>query len=72
MAKHNFYFIYLEDVAAMIANAVAPWSIDGFTVFNCMMTDTCKFSKKSLLIPGHDTYGAEQWAIVLLRMLLLV
>jgi hypothetical protein len=51
--------------------AVAPWSIEGFAVFNCMMTNTCKFSKKSLLIPGHDTYGAEQWAIILIRMLFL-
>jgi hypothetical protein len=51
--------------------AVAPWLLDGYDVFNCMMTNTCKFSKKSLLIPGHDTYGAKEWAIVLLRMLLL-
>jgi hypothetical protein len=28
-------------------------------------------SHKSLLIPGHDTYTAEDWASVLVRMLLL-
>lgn len=51
--------------------AIAPWSIDGFSVFNYIITDTCKFSKKSLLIPGHNTYGAKQWAIILIRILLL-
>lgn len=36
------------------------------------MTVTDKFIKKTLLTPGHSTYGAEEWAIVLHRMLIAV
>lgn len=29
---------------------------------NCILTVTCKFSKRILLIAGHDTYDATTWA----------
>jgi hypothetical protein len=51
--------------------AVAPWKIEGHDIFDSMMTVTDKFSKKTLLIPGHTTYTAENWAEILFRMLLL-
>lgn len=45
------------------------WSISGWEILNCLMTVSCKFSKKTLLIPGSVTYTAKEWAIVLLRAL---
>lgn len=51
--------------------AVAPWKIEGHDFFDTLLTVTDKFSKKTLLIPGHSTYTAEDWATVLLQMLLL-
>ena len=50
---------------------MAPWCLDGHDSFNCLITNTCKFSHKTLLIPGHDTYTAKDWASILVRMLLL-
>ena len=40
-----------------------PLSIKGY---NCILTVTCKFTRKITLIPGKDTYTAEQWGILLL------
>ena len=37
---------------------------------DCLLTITCKASKKSLLIPGKETWTAAQWAEVVLRALL--
>jgi hypothetical protein len=54
------------------ASATAtPWQIDGFDIYNALMTTTDKSSKRSLLIPGHDTYKAADWATVFTRALLL-
>ncbi|KAH6603966.1 hypothetical protein Trco_007412 [Trichoderma cornu-damae] len=39
--------------------------------FDAMMTTTCKWSRKSILIPGSTRYTAKQWAAVYLRALLL-
>jgi hypothetical protein len=50
--------------------AVNPWRLDhNPQEFDCMMTVTCKFSKRPLLIPGHTTYTADEWAEVFLRSL---
>lgn len=37
---------------------------------DCLLTITCKFSKKNLLVPGKETWTAAQWAEVVLRALL--
>lgn len=37
---------------------------------NCLLTLTCKFTKRVLLVPGQDTWSAPQWAEVVLRTLL--
>lgn len=42
--------------------AVSPWKLEGFDTFDSLMSVTDKFSKKILLIPGHSTYTAENWA----------
>ncbi|KAK1774019.1 hypothetical protein QBC45DRAFT_455067 [Copromyces sp. CBS 386.78] len=39
--------------------------------FNSLMPVTDKTSKRSLLIPGHDTYTATEWGIITIRMFLL-
>ncbi|KAI2609463.1 uncharacterized protein GGS25DRAFT_520259 [Hypoxylon fragiforme] len=38
--------------------------------FHTILTD--KFSKKTILIPDHSTYGAEEWATVFHRILMFV
>ena len=37
-----------------------------FDGFNVLLTLTCTFTKKKLLIPGFDEWGAEEWANVVL------
>lgn len=49
----------------------SPWQIKDHKEFNAMMTVSCKASKRTLLIPGHSTYSAEDWGTTLLRQLLL-
>ncbi|QIX00238.1 hypothetical protein AMS68_005755 [Peltaster fructicola] len=34
--------------------------------YNCLLTVTCKFSKRTILIPGHDQLDATAWAHKLL------
>ena len=58
-------------LALLEVHAVSPWKIPGFDIFNAMMTVTYKFAGKNLLIPGHDEYTVEDWATVLIMMLLL-
>ena len=55
-----FHTITLDFVLAL------PISIDGY---ECLLTITCKFSKRIALIPGKSTWSAEEWAaVVLLRL----
>lgn len=56
--------------------AVSPWALDlggesEKLVFDSLLTVSDKFSKKTLLLPGHSTYSAKEWAEILLRMLML-
>lgn len=37
---------------------------------DCLLTITCKASKRTLLIPGQETWTAPQWAEVVLRSLM--
>lgn len=48
-----------------------PWALPGKPSFNQLLTITCKFTKRTLLIPGHATYTAKDWAEVVLRMFLI-
>jgi len=67
-----FYTIAMDFILALLeVHAVSPWKIPGFDIFNAMMTVTYKFAGKNLLIPGHDEYTVEDWATVLIMMLLL-
>jgi hypothetical protein len=64
-----FHTITMDFILALPEiDAVSPWLLDRYDTFNCLMTNTCKFSHKTLLIPGHDTYTAEDWASILVRM----
>lgn len=40
-----------------------------YTGKNSLMTVTCKFAKRILLIPGHSKWGAAEWALPLLEQL---
>ncbi|KAJ8106400.1 hypothetical protein ONZ43_g7077 [Nemania bipapillata] len=48
-----------------------PWQLESFEQYDAMMTVTCATSKRSLLIPGHSTYTAEDWAASLARLILI-
>jgi len=48
-----------------------PWALPNFPFFDTLLTVTCKFSKRTLLIPGHSTYSAEHWGEVVARTLML-
>jgi hypothetical protein len=61
------FIVGLPEVSA----AATPWQIEGFETYNALMTVTDKSSKQTLLIPGHDTYTAANWATVFTRSLLL-
>jgi hypothetical protein len=55
-----FYIIIIDFIVALLSiPAVTPWSIAEYDIFNAILTVTYKGSKRSLLIPGHDTYTAE-------------
>jgi len=59
-------------LALPVIPAVSPWKLDGYDSFDYLMTQTCKVSKKSLLIPGHSIYTAEDWAKICVTMWLLL
>lgn len=43
--------------------------MEGHNTLDMVCTVTCKSSKKTLLLVGHSTYTAAEWAKVLIRML---
>ena len=49
----------------------SAWQYGEYPDFDCLMTVSCKASKRTLLIPGHSIYPAEDWGKVLMRQLLL-
>lgn len=55
----------------LVPSANTPWQHKGFNAYNALLTVTCKSSKRSLLLPGHESYTAEDWAQVLGTHLLL-
>ena len=46
------------------------WAIEGFDVFDALFIVICKSSKRKLLFPSHERYGAEDWGYILGRQLL--
>jgi hypothetical protein len=48
------FIVGLPEVSA----AATPWQIKGFETYNALITVTNKSSKRTLLIPGHNTYTA--------------
>jgi hypothetical protein len=48
-----------------------PWQHSDFDCYNALLTVTCKSSKRTLLIPGHGEYKAEDWGSKLAAHLLL-
>ena len=52
-----------------VLSANTPWAVRGYATYNSLLTVTDKFSKRTLLIPGHGKYSAAEWAAVLVRML---
>lgn len=49
-----------------------PWDLGGkHTTFNAFMSTTDKTSKRRMILPGHTSYTAVDWATVFARYLLL-
>jgi hypothetical protein len=68
-----FHTITMDFVTALpeIPSAGTVWYLPGHDRLDTLCTVTCKFSKKVMLLAGHSTYTAADWAKVLLRALLL-
>lgn len=58
-------------VRPTVPATATPWQFNGFDAYNALLTITCKTRKRTLLVPGHDTYGAKDLATALARMFLL-
>lgn len=54
-----------------VSSTGTPWHLPKYEKFDCMLTVSCKSSKRTLLIPGNIRYSAEEWGHVLMRQLLL-
>jgi hypothetical protein len=54
-----------------VPSAGTPWHHADFDCYDALLTVTCKSSKRTLLIPGHTEYTAEDWAEKLAAHLLL-
>ena len=70
-----FYTIAIDFVLALPSETPKHsfWRLPNtYYTLNAMMTATCKWSRKILLIPGSTRYLAKDWAKVFLRMLLLI
>lgn len=68
-----YYMIAMDFIMALlIIPVVTPWKIDGYNFFDYIIIQSCKASKKSLLIPGYSIYTAENWAIICVTLWLLL
>ena len=54
-----------------VSSIDTPWQMSGHSTFDALMPVTDKASKRSVLIPGHTKYTAEEWGIITIRILLL-
>ena len=52
-----------------VPSAGTPWQLPGYTHFDQLMIVTCKSTRRTMLIPGHQMYKAEDWAKVLIRQI---
>jgi hypothetical protein len=59
-------------LALPVVPAIGLWKLKGFDFFDSIMTQTCKASRKSLLLPGYSTYTAKEWATLCVMMWLLL
>jgi RNase H-like domain found in reverse transcriptase/Reverse transcriptase (RNA-dependent DNA polymerase)/Integrase zinc binding domain/Chromo (CHRromatin Organisation MOdifier) domain len=50
-------------------SAETMWALPGYTKLDSFCTVSCRFCKKTILIAGHTTYKAKDWAYLLLRSL---
>lgn len=48
-----------------------PWAMPNRPTYDCLMTTTDKFSKRTLLIPGDERYSAVEWGQIFVQMLLM-
>ena len=44
------------------SSAGSPWTLEGFTTLDQLMTVTCQTSQRCILVPGEQTYTAAQSA----------
>ncbi|MCW5952828.1 MAG: DDE-type integrase/transposase/recombinase, partial [Propionibacteriaceae bacterium] len=70
MPMHTIALDFITEMPPVTAKN-SPWALEGYDVFDQLMTVTCAASKRCLLIPGYSTYGAKHWATVLARQLML-
>jgi hypothetical protein len=68
-----YHTIAMDFILALpVVPAIGLWKLKGFDFFDSIMTQTCKASRKSLLLPGYSTYTAKEWATLCVMMWLLL
>ena len=50
-----------------ISSSGTMWALPGYPTLDCLCPVNCRFSKKTILLAGHSTYTAKDWAVILLR-----
>ncbi|KAI8662371.1 hypothetical protein NCS56_01040800 [Fusarium sp. Ph1] len=68
---HTIALDFITDLPEVSA-AGTMWFVAGQDKLDCLATVNCVFSKKTMLLAGHTSYTAEDWAIVLIRMLFML
>ncbi|KAL8369548.1 hypothetical protein RB595_000061 [Gaeumannomyces hyphopodioides] len=44
-----------------------PWALEGFGLYDDILTVTDKWTKQTMIIPGNKKYAAEDWAAVFFK-----
>lgn len=71
--EEPMYTLCMEFVTTLpnVSSVGTPWALPGHDEFDAIMPVTCKTSKRTLLLPGHTTYTAANWAEILCRHLMM-
>ena len=66
---HPYHTISLDFITDLpeVPSEGTPWARLGFTLLDTLCPVNCLFSKKTMLLAGHTTYTAADWAETLLQ-----
>lgn len=67
---HTITLDFVTDMPKVPASRTF-WALPGFDELDCLLTISCRATKRTGLLAGHTTYGSKEWAEVLLRFLMM-